>query len=386
MSIKPNYFKIGVFVIVACILIVAAIIFFGSGLFSEEKIYFETYFDGSVSGLDIGAPVELRGVRMGQVEKITFAQREYEIEVGSEDYFNYGNYVMVLASIDVAYLPNDLTLEGRIKNARQLTERGFRLRLASSLLTGKAYLQGDYLDPERYPVLEVPWEPKDIYISSAPGELSTMKQSIDGILAKLEQVDTEKIGNLIEQILVSVNQAIDDANIPKLSSEMQSLLADANKAINDAHFEKISDGIQSFVANANQAIEEANVAELSNGIQNLVTDVDQAIVDVNVPAIGNQVQNLFAEARQTNQSLQELLKRPEKTESQMANVAVMIASLNRTLMRIDKLILTQSPQIELALENLREVSADLKELTSDLKQSPSQLIFSQPPSKSEISK
>ena len=124
MSIKPNYFKIGVFVIVACTLIVAAIIFFGSGLFSEEKIYLETYFDGSVSGLDIGAPVELRGVRMGQVEKITFAQREYEIELGSEDYFNYGNYVMVLASLDVAHLPVDLTLEGRIKNAKQLTERG----------------------------------------------------------------------------------------------------------------------------------------------------------------------------------------------------------------------------------------------------------------------
>ena len=386
MSIKPNYFKIGVFVILACVLLVAAIVFFGSGLFSEDKIYLETYFDGSVSGLDIGAPVELRGVRMGQVENITFAQSEYEIEVGSEDYYKYGNYVMVLASLDVAYLPNDLTLEGRIKNAKQLTERGFRLRLASSLLTGKAYLQGDYLDPERYPVLEVPWEPKNIYISSAPGELSTMKQSIDGILAKLEQVDTEKIGDLIEQILVSVNQAIDDANIPKLSSEMQSLLADADKAINDAHIEKISKGIQSFVANANQAIVDAEIAELSDGVQSFVANADQAIVDVNAPAIGNQVQSLFAEARQTNQSLQELLKRPEKTESQMANVAVMIASLNRTLMRIDKLVTTQSPQIELALENLREVSGDLKELTSDLKQHPSQLIFSQPPSKSEISK
>jgi len=386
MSIKPNYFKIGVFVILACVLLVAAIVFFGSGLFSEDKIYLETYFDGSVSGLDIGAPVELRGVRMGQVEKITFAQREYEIELGSEDYFNYGNYVMVLASLDVAHLPVDLTLEGRIKNARQLTERGFRLRLASSLLTGKAYLQGDYLDPERYPVLEVPWEPKNIYISSAPGELSTMKQSIDGILARLEQVDTEKIGDLIEQILVSVNRAIEDANIPEISSKMKSLLADADQAINDVHLEKISNGIQSFVANANQAIDDADVAELSNGVQSFVANANQAIDDVNVPAIGNQVQNLFAEARQTNQSLQELLKRPEKTESQMANVAVMIASLNRTLMRIDKLVTTQSPQIELALENLREVSGDLKELTSDLKQHPSQLIFSQPPSKSEISK
>ena len=64
----------------------------------------------------------------------------------------------------------------------------------------------------------------------------------------------------------------------------------------------------------------------------------------------------------------------------------MIANLNRTLVRIDKLILTQSPQIEQTLENLRGVSTNLKELTNELKQHPSQIIFSQPPSKSEISK
>lgn len=386
MSMKPNYFKIGIFVIIACALVVAAIIFFGSGLFTEEKIYFETYFDGAVSGLDIGAPVELRGVRMGQVEKITFVQSEYEVDIGSEGYLNYGNYVMVLASLDVEKLPAEMNLEERIKNAEQLTERGFRLRLASSLLTGQAYLQGDYLDPNRYPVLEVPWQPKNIYISSAPGEFTTMKQSLDGILAQLEQVDTEKIGNLIEQILVSVDRAIDDANLPELSSKMQNLLTDADRAINGAKLDKLSSEIQTFVANANQAIDDADVAQLSNSIQSLVTDADQAIVDVNMPAIGNQAQSLFAEARQTNQHLQELLKRPQETTTHMANIAVMIAGLNKTLMRIDKLILTQSPQIEQTLDNLREVSYDLKDLTSDLKQYPSQLIFSQPPSKSEITK
>ncbi|MHC4165922.1 MAG: MlaD family protein [Planctomycetota bacterium] len=409
MSTKPNYFKIGIFVIVACTLIFVAIVVFGSGLLSEKKIYYETYFDGSVSGLDIGAPVELRGVRMGQVEKITFAQSEYQLETGSEDYFKYGNYVIVLFSVNVENLPTELTFEQRSRNVEQLTSSGFRLRLASSILTGQAYLQGDYFDPNRYPVLEVPWEPRNFYVSSAPGEFTTIKQSLDRILAKLEQVDTERIGDLIEQMLVSVNQAIDDANIPEISGEIQTLLADADRAINDANLGRISDDIQTFVVNANQAIVDANVAELSNriqsfiadadqaindanvgdlsdGIQRLVADADQAIVDANVPAIGNQIRSLFAEARQTNQHLQELLKRPKKTQSEMANIAVTIASLNKTLMRIDKLVLTQSPQIARTLENLREVSADLKQLTGDLKQYPSQLIFSKPPSKSEIVK
>ena len=350
MSVKPNYFAIGIFVIAACALLVAAVVFFGSGLFDEEKIYFETYFNGSVSGLDVGAPIELRGVRMGQVEKIAFAQSEYEMEAGSEDYLNYGNYVMVLASIDVERLPTERTLEERGEITKQLTERGFRLRLASSLLTGQAYLQGDFLDPERNPVIEVPWEPKNMYISSAPIEFTTMKQSIDGILAKLEQVDTERIGDLIAELLASADQAIADANIPEVSSNVQTLLTNTDQAIQD------------FTVNAKQAIDDANV-----------------------PAIGNEAKSLLAEARQTNQHLQELLKRPDKTKSQMANIAVMIANLNKTLTRIDRLIVTQGPQIEQALANLRVVSADLKELTGDLKQHPSQLILSQPPSKSEVS-
>ena len=361
MSMKPNYFKIGLFIIAAVILLLAAIVVFGAGLFAKEELYFETYFDGSVSGLSIGAPMELRGVQMGQVEKITFARNDYEMPIGSDDYYTYGNYVMVLIAVDVENMPY-MTLQEREENLKQLTLRGFRVRLSSNLLTGQAYLQGEYLDPERYPVLEVPWKPKNFYLSSAPGALSTLKESVDKILGRLEKIDTQKIGELVEQILVSVDKAIDDANIPEISSEIQTLIADADQAVKDVDTPAISERIQDLVSNANQAIDDANV-----------------------PAIGNQAQSLLAEARQTNQHLQELLKKPDKTQSQMANIAVMIANLNKTLMRIDKLVLSQTPQIEQALEDLRGVSADLKELTSGLKQHPSQLIFSQPPSKSEVS-
>ena len=361
MSMKPNYFKIGLFIIAAVILLITAVVVFGAGLFAKEELYFETYFDGSVSGLNIGAPMELRGVQMGQVKKITFARNNYEMPYGSEDYYNYGTYVMVLISVDVENMP-DVTLQEMEENLKQLTARGFRVRLSSNLLTGQAYLQGDYLDPERYPVLEVPWKPKNFYVSSAPGELTTLKESVDKILGRLEKIDTQKIGELVEQILVSVDKAIDDANIPGISSGIQTLIADADQAVKDIDTPAISDKIQSLIANANQAVD-----------------------DVNVPAIGSEVQSLLAEARQTNQHLQQLLKNPEK-ESQMGNIAVMVANLNRTLLRIDRLVLSQTPQIEQALEDLRGVSADLKELTSGLKQHPSQLIFSQPPPESEVLK
>ena len=340
MSMKPNYFKIGVFVITAIILILAAVIVFGSRLFNQKKVYFETYFNSSVSGLNVGAPVELMGVRMGQVERITFAQGEYEMEVGSDDFFNYGNYVLILASLDEDKLPVDLTSEERITSINHLITRGFRLRLASNILTGQAYLQGEFLDPYRYPVLEVPWEPKHFYISSAPGELTTMKQSVDNILHQLEQIDMTKISDLTGRVLISLEKAVDDANIPQISRDIRSLIA----------------------------------------------DTDKAVEDVNMPAVGARMQELLKEVRDTNMQLQILLRRPENTDSQMANIAVVIANINRILLRMDKFVMSQSPNIEQVLQDLKDLILDLKDVIEVLKQQPSQLILSEPPPVSEVSK
>lgn len=335
MSAKANYFKIGLFVIVAVILTVVATVIFGSGVFAEERMYFETYFDGSVSGLNVGAPVEYRGVRMGRVEKVTFAVNEYKLPVGSEEFFKYQRLIMVLASVDTENLPAK-TPQERQANLKRMVSGGLRLRLASNILTGLAFLQADYLDPNQFPVLEVSWKPKNIYVPSAPGELSTMKESVDKILFRLEKIDTERIGQLIEQLLVAVVQAVDDANVP----------------------------------------------EVSKGVEDLVASAKQAVEDADVSAISEEIIGLFAEARQTNQDLKKLLA-SEKTNARMANVPKMIGQLNATLQRIDKLIVSQTPQIEQALKDLRQTSANLKELTENLKKHPSEVIFSQPPPKSE---
>ena len=366
MSEKANYFKIGLFFIISVTLLTVALVIWGAGLFKKDKIYFETYFDSPVTGLAIGSSCELMGVKLGQVEEIDFASSVYDISTGPETVSRYDRYIRVLFSISAKESKEqagDITDEQREVRVRNMMQQGLRLRLVSNILTGQSYIEGEFVDPNRFPILPISWEPRHIYVASAPGKFSTLEESVDQILTKLEQIDTKRIGDLVEQLLVSVNEAIDDANVPG-----------------------ISNGIQSLVANANQAIADADVPGISSGIKSLVTNADQAIDDVNVPSISSEITSLFAEARQTNQHLQKLIKSPEKTESEMANIAVMVAQLNKTLKRIDKLVLTQTPQIEQALEDLRGVSANLKELTDSIKQYPSQLIFSQPPSKSEVSK
>jgi len=296
MSTKPNYFKIGLFIIISVTLIVVAVVIWGAGLFTKDKIYFETYFDSSVSGLDPGAPVELSGVKIGQVESIEFASAVYDIVTDPTKVSKYERYVRVLCSIEKEESKErvgDITDEQREARVRDLTHQGLRLRLVSNILTGQAFLEGVFLDPKRFPVLDITWEPKYMYVPSAPGGISTMKDSVDKILVKLEGVD--------------------------------------------------------------------------------------------ITGLTEEIKGLFGELRQTNQQIQALLTNPDPN-AESTNLAQIMVRLDNTLEELNLKIRTQGPEIDKFLRNLRAISDDIKELTAMLKEHPSEIIFSQPPKKSEMIK
>lgn len=333
---KPNYFKIGIFVIIAVILIIAGVTFFGSGLFGKDKLYFETYFDTSISGLNVGAPVENLGVRIGKVEKITFVTNEYEFPLDSDDFFRYQHIVMVLVSVDAEKLPA-FDYEQRKANLTRLISNGLRIRLASNLLTGQGYLQCDYIDPNRFDVIEPSWEPENLYVPSAPGEFSTLKDSVDKILFRLEKIDTRKMARLIDEILNSIVQAFQDANIPELSNKLQDLFATA----------------------------------------------DQAVSDANLGRLGGEMYVLLNELRQTNRNLDKLLS-GDKPEAAKRSLSDVIGQLQKTLVKIDSFVSSQGPQAADTLDDLRQAAANLKDLVDDLKRNPSSVFFGQPPDKLEI--
>ena len=80
MSKQANKTAIGMFVVGAVVLAVAAIIIFGSGKFFTKSEYFVAYFKGSVKGLRVGAPVMFRGVKIGDVTQIRiYSNREEKI-------------------------------------------------------------------------------------------------------------------------------------------------------------------------------------------------------------------------------------------------------------------------------------------------------------------
>lgn len=71
MSKKANKTAIGAFVAGAVVLLIIAIVAFGSGALFKQSDKYILFFDGSVKGLSAGAPVIFRGVKIGTVKDIS---------------------------------------------------------------------------------------------------------------------------------------------------------------------------------------------------------------------------------------------------------------------------------------------------------------------------
>jgi paraquat-inducible protein B len=405
MDAKPHYFRIGLFVLVALTLIVVAVVLFGAGLFAQHKLYVESYFVESITGLSVGSPVEFRGVQIGQVEQIGFVGGVYRLDPNTIAGARYASFVRVVSGVLRSKLPEPGYPQAEVLLQRMVAH-GLRVRVSSNLLTQQAYLEMNFLDPNRFILEPVPWKPEYPVIPSAPGEFTTMKDSLDRILSQLQAIDAQGLAASLERVFTSLDTAITEAHLAELSKEARGLLQTGREKVEALDTAKINAGAQQFVASLNQAVAEANVPQLSRQVRDLLTQADekvaavdakklnadlerllaslnQAVADANVPAISGETQNLLAELRTTNKYLQKLFAPPPGPSP---NIPEVVARLNQVLTHFDALLASERPSIERVLSDLRAITDSLRELVSTLEQNPSALLFGRPPKKPEVVK
>jgi phospholipid/cholesterol/gamma-HCH transport system substrate-binding protein/paraquat-inducible protein B len=236
MSAKANYFKIGIFVISAAVIGIIAIVALGVGTFFQKKLILETYIDGSVQGLDVGSPFKFRGVKLGNVDEITFVNQEYKFDPNSKEYLTYGQHVLVKIAIEPT---RDITEKEQRQFMERMIAKGLRVRLAAQGITGVAYLEADYVDPERYPPPEIKWEPKTYYVPSVPSTISELTVSVDKILNKLEEINIKGITDGIEDLLTEVRETNKKvgpllSNASETMASVQEIVEDSKKPLNNS--------------------------------------------------------------------------------------------------------------------------------------------------------
>jgi ABC-type transporter Mla subunit MlaD len=174
MATRANHVKIGIFVLLGAAAALALAVSLGATAGRREKIAFYTYLDESVQGLDVGAPVTFRGVRIGQVGDITIAPDH--------------RLVALRMDIDV----NSMEQLGLLPKGALKSGQGFppprpdlRTQLGSLGLTGNKYLSVDFFDPKTAPPPVLPFPAPEHYIpatrSLTKGLEDSLQKAVDRI-------------------------------------------------------------------------------------------------------------------------------------------------------------------------------------------------------------
>jgi paraquat-inducible protein B len=333
MNKKMSPAVIGAFVLGAVALIVIAILVFGSGRLFRQTREFVLYFDNSVNGLRIGAPVKFKGVEIGSVKDIRL-----QLEKGAEV-----NKIPVIIEIDLKKLTSrgaqaDITMN-REMFQQAIVERGLRGQLEmESLVTGLLFVALDFLPGTPLNLVQQAGGDYEYpEVPTLPTTLEQAKDAVTRIMSKLEDIDFKELGANLQATLKGVNRTV---NSPEIESVLRSL------------------------ARVMPKVDEAVV-----NIRNLA-----GTTEAKVKVLADDLQHTSADARVALKQAGDALKQTEETMKRAEAAAANIEALSDL----------DSPVNYELVKGLRDVSTaarSLRSLTDYLERNPRAPIFGKPDSK-----
>jgi ABC-type transporter Mla subunit MlaD len=193
---NPNYFRLGVFVLLAISALLAVILIFGSGQFFKKSYMVETYVKQSVTGLDAGAAVRFRGVKIGQVTAINLSGDLYEKEVPM---LQKQEYVVVRMQIFGDAIEKN-HLETFIKD-------NLRARIRSMGITGVNYVELDfYSKSDQSYTLKYSWQPEYPVVPSMPNQADEIISGIQKLIGMLNSLDVDQTQKKFDALLGNLNK------------------------------------------------------------------------------------------------------------------------------------------------------------------------------------
>jgi paraquat-inducible protein B len=191
---------------------------------------FMMVFNESLRGLAPGAPVDFRGIDLGEVVSVN---TQYDPKTAA-----------ISLPVEVHFYPERFTARrlsgnrtGRIEgNPRDtidaLVARGMRAQIRTgNLLTGQLYIALDFF-PDA-PKVKVDWTKNPAELPTVAGSVEDLRVTVSAIIKKLDKIDFEGIGANLQQTLRSTNLLIKRLDT-ELAPEARAMMEDARRAISAA--------------------------------------------------------------------------------------------------------------------------------------------------------
>lgn len=212
METKANYVAVGAFVLICMVGLVVTLLWLAGAQYSQEYVYYQTYFKGPVTGLGDGTTVRYNGIDVGRVTDLQFDPNDPQRVI-----------------VKLQTKPN---LHIRVDSEATIESEG---------LTGGSYVEisGGKKDSAEL----VPAYPGQVpVIKSSQSTLQQLAQSAPKLMEKLN-VAADKINDLLNDknrkafgnILGNLDQTT--ATLAKRSKDIDAMLANfsaASAKLNDA--------------------------------------------------------------------------------------------------------------------------------------------------------
>ena len=247
---------------------IAGIILFGSGKLLSKRVPWVLYFDESIKGLSVGAPVNFRGVKIGSVSdiKVLFNPRDKSthsirtpvyIEIETARITPVGREPVQESLKDRilhAIFEMELPPRNERRYAQELIQRGLRARLEmQSFVTGQLAIGLDFY----------PDTPINFHNHQDPyPEFPTIPTSFEEISTTLEDIPIEDLVNGILQAVKGIAHLV---NTPELLDSLRALqntmenIQDLSQTL-DTRVVSLTDSLEQTLEAARVTLEQASQA------------------------------------------------------------------------------------------------------------------------------
>ena len=172
------------------------------------------YFNESLRGLSVGAPVTVLGLPGGEVTDVGIDINPATMNIrGRVELVFFPERIVARLSRKQEAIGETIerSLQQRHAFVQRLVEqRGMRAQLRSgNLLTGQLYIAFDSFP--NAPKAKVDWNRDPAELPVVPSTVSDIEAKLTGIVAKLDKLPLDEIGDDLRKALASLDQTLQDA-------------------------------------------------------------------------------------------------------------------------------------------------------------------------------
>ncbi|MEC7584842.1 MAG: hypothetical protein VYE77_11035, partial [Planctomycetota bacterium] len=260
-------------------------------------------------------------------------------------------YVVVVGKLYQRGVPRD---KWQTWLNRRLGE-GLFVRLSAEGLTGGNYLEADLPGPglPRPEKLPHDWIPMHRYVPSERSTIGQLRITLEELALNIRKIDFAALFSEVQSTMKSIRTQVDQAEVGQISQKIQSLLDDGKQAVDNGRQVLARAG-----SRADQVLDE---------VSGLMKRIDQAVDS-------KAVKNLLTDLSSTAQLLPGVAK----------DVKAAMESLMQSAEQLEEMIRLKGRDVDLILENVRVVTANLARLASTLERYPSLLLFGKAPQEATV--